>query len=242
VLDRGEAIVQETRSFDADEGVTRPLRSKEEAHDYRYFPEPDLGPLVLEAERVENLRADLPELPWERRARFVERYGVPLADARVLTARRELADYFERAVAAHPANAKSVANWVRGPLLAALKERKADLGGAPPAERLAAVVALVDGGTVSNTAAKDVLMAVWDSDESPRAAAERLGLLQVSDSSQIDDWVRAVIEENPGPVGQVRAGKTQTMGFLVGQVMKRSAGRAEPRQVQEALKRALDAL
>ena len=240
-LEAGEVVRQETRSFDADAGVTRPLRSKEEAHDYRYFPEPDLGPLVLETDRIVALRGDLPELPWERRSRIAERYAVSAADAQVLASSRALADYFERGAAAHPANPRAIANWVRGPFLAALKERKGGLESAPAPERLAALVALVDQGTLSNTAAKDVLEAIWSGAETPRAAAERLGLLQVSDDSQIEAWVQEVIAQNAGPVAQVRAGKTQTMGFLVGQVMKRSGGRAEPKRVQEAMRRAVEA-
>ncbi|MEA2600823.1 MAG: aspartyl-tRNA(Asn)/glutamyl-tRNA(Gln) amidotransferase subunit [Acidobacteriota bacterium] len=250
VLESGGRVVQETRSFDADKGVTRALRSKEEAHDYRYFPEPDLPPLILAAERIEGLRAELPELPWQRRSRFVSQYGLPAGDAQVLSASRELADYYEAAVAALPGNSsnpkgianwpKGIANWVMGEVLRDVKERKVPLGESLAPERLAALVALVDTGTISNSAAKDVFAAVTSTGEDPAAAVERLGLAQVSDISRIEGWIDEVIEQNAGPVTQYRAGKTQTIGFLVGQVMKRSGGRAEPKTVQQLMRQALE--
>ncbi|HYX25083.1 MAG TPA: Asp-tRNA(Asn)/Glu-tRNA(Gln) amidotransferase GatCAB subunit B, partial [Thermoanaerobaculia bacterium] len=236
-------VVQETRSFDADSGLTRLLRSKEEAHDYRYFPEPDLPPLILAAERIVALQAALPELPWQRRARFASQYGLPAGDAQVLTTARELADYYEAAAAALPANPKGIANWVMGEVLRDVKERKVELAGTIAPERLAALVALVDAGRISNSAAKEVFAAVAATGplgEDPAAAVERLGLGQVSDTSQIEGWIEEVVEQNAGPVAQYRAGKTQTIGFLVGQVMKRSGGRAEPKTVQQLLKQALE--
>jgi len=192
LLESGGRVVQETRSFDANAGVTRLLRSKEEAHDYRYFPEPDLPPLVVTAERAARLRDELPELPWQRRSRFVEQYGLPLADALVLTGARELADYYEAAVAGLPANPKAIANWVMTEVLRELKERKATISesrDALPPARLAALVGLVDAGKLSSGAAKEVFAAVWISGEEPAAAMDRLGLGQVSDMSQIEAWV-----------------------------------------------------
>jgi aspartyl-tRNA(Asn)/glutamyl-tRNA(Gln) amidotransferase subunit B len=238
----GERIIQETRGFDAEAGVTRPQRSKEEAHDYRYFPEPDLPPLVVNAERLAARGAALPELPWQRRARLAAAHGLAAEDARVLTTARALADYFEAAAAAHPANPRAVANWIKGPLLGALNERRAPLDAAPPPERLAALVALVDAGDLSHTAAKEVLAAIWESGEEPAAAADRLGLRQVSDEAAIGAWIDEVVEAFPDQVAQLRAGKEQVLGFLVGQVMKRSGGRAEPRQVRERLRRSIAAL
>jgi aspartyl-tRNA(Asn)/glutamyl-tRNA(Gln) amidotransferase subunit B len=243
VLESGGRVVQETRSFDADKGSTRALRSKEEAHDYRYFPDPDLPPLVLAAERIEGLRAELPELPWQRRTRFVSQYGLPAGDAQVLSAARELADYYEAAVAALPSNPKGIANWVMGEVLRDVKERKVGLGESLAPERLAALVALVDAGKISTSAAKEVFAAVVSAGptgEDPAAAVERLGLAQVSDTSQIERWIDEVVEQNAGPVAQYRAGKTQTIGFLVGQVMKRSGGRAEPKTVQQLMRQALE--
>ena len=240
LIESGGRVAQETRSFDAATGATRLMRSKEEAHDYRYFPDPDLPPLVVTAERMEAIRAALPELPWQRRARFAARYGLPAADAQVLTASRELADYYEAAVAGLSANPKGIANWVQGEVLRDVKERKVELDGTIAPERLAALVAMVDAGKISNSAAKEVFAAVAPTGGDPAAAVERLGLAQVSDSSQIERWIDEVIEQNPAQVAQYRAGKVQIVGFLVGQVMKRSGGRAEPKTVQQLMRQALE--
>jgi aspartyl-tRNA(Asn)/glutamyl-tRNA(Gln) amidotransferase subunit B len=243
LLESGGRVAQETRSFDAAAGVTRLLRSKEEAHDYRYFPEPDLPPLLVTAERAAGLRGELPELPWQRRSRFLEQYGLRAADALVLTGSRELADYYEAAVAALPANPKGIANWVMTEVLRELKERKVEVAAAdaalPPA-RLAAVVGLVEAGKLSSSAAKEVFAAVWGSGEEPAAAMERLGLGQVSDMSQIEAWVEEVVRDHPAQAAQYRAGRAQLLGFLAGQVMKRSGGRAEPKLVQQLLRQALE--
>jgi aspartyl-tRNA(Asn)/glutamyl-tRNA(Gln) amidotransferase subunit B len=240
LLASGGRVAQETRSFDADAGVTRLLRSKEDAHDYRYFPEPDLPPLVVGAERQAAIRASLPELPWERRARFTAQYGLSAADARGLTAARELADYFEAAAAGLSANPKAIANWVMGEVLRDLKERRVELAGTLSPERLAALAAMVEAGKISNSAAKEVFAAIAATGEEPAAAVERLGLAQVSDSSQIEGWIAEVIAGSPAQVEQYRAGKTTVIGFLVGQVMKRSGGRAEPKSVQQLMRQALD--
>ncbi|HEX2223174.1 MAG TPA: Asp-tRNA(Asn)/Glu-tRNA(Gln) amidotransferase subunit GatB [Thermoanaerobaculia bacterium] len=245
LLQSGGRVMQETRGFDADAGVTRLMRTKEEAHDYRYFPEPDLPPLVLAPERIAAVREALPELPWERRARFAGQYGLPAADARVLAQSLELGDYFEAAAKALPADskggAKGIANWVMTEVLREMKERKLDdLSQALPPERLAALVSLVDAGKVSHSAGKEVFAAIWESGEEPDAAVERLGLGQVSDTSQIDGWIEEVIAASPTQVEQFRAGKAQVMGYLVGQVMKRSGGRAEPKTVQQLLRQALE--
>jgi len=240
LIESGGRVMQETRSFDADTGTTRLLRSKEEAHDYRYFPEPDLPPLVVTAERREEIRAGLPELPWERRARFASQYGLPADAARGLTASRELADYYEAAAAALPANPRGIANWVMGEVLRDLKERRVELAGTISPGRLAALAGLVDAGTISNSAAKEVFAAVASTGEEPAVAVERLGLGQISDASEIEGWIEEVLEQNPGQVAQFRTGKVQVVGFLVGQVMKRSGGRAEPKSVQQLLRRALE--
>ena len=240
LIESGGRVAQETRSFDATTGTTRLLRSKEEAHDYRYFPEPDLPPLVVTAERMAVLRAGLPELPWTRRARLETQYGLPAADARVLTLLRELADYYEAAAAALPSNPKGIANWVQGEVLRDVRERARSLARTIAPARLAALVAMVDAGTISNSAAKEVFAAIAPTGEEPAAAVERMGLAQVSDSSEIERWVGEVIAENPTQAAQYRAGKVQVAGFLVGQVMKRSGGRAEPKAVQQMMKQALE--
>jgi aspartyl-tRNA(Asn)/glutamyl-tRNA(Gln) amidotransferase subunit B len=244
VLDSGGRVVQETRSFDAENGTTRTLRSKEEAHDYRYFPEPDLPPLQLAPERLAALGAALPELPWARRARLQARYELPAADALVLTQSRDLADYYEEATALSagtPPAGKAVANWVMTEVLRERKERKDEsLDQICAPARLAALVALVESGKISNSAAKEVFAAIRGTQEEPSAAVARLGLGQVSDESQIEGWIAEVIEQHGGPVAQYRAGKTQALGFLVGQAMKRSGGRAEPKVVQRLMRQALD--
>jgi aspartyl-tRNA(Asn)/glutamyl-tRNA(Gln) amidotransferase subunit B len=244
LLDGGGRVAQDTRSFDADSGTTRTLRSKEEAHDYRYFPEPDLPPLALSAERIADLRAVLPELPWERRARFQSRFELPAADALVLSQSRDLADYYEAALAARASgtapSAKGIANFVMTEVLRERKESRATLDRILAPARLAELVAMVEAGKLSSSAAKEVFAAIRGSDEEPAAALERLGLSQVGDEAQIERWIEEVIEQHAGPVAQYKAGKTQTLGFLVGQAMKRSGGRAEPKTVQRLMRQALE--
>jgi len=243
LLESGRAVELETLHYDPTTERLTPLRSKEEAHDYRYFPEPDLPPLVVAPERIAEIRAGLTELPWQRRARLASQYGLPAADAQVLTGSRELADYYEAAVAALPGNPKGIANWVQGEVLRDVKERKVDLSGTIAPGRLAALVGMVDAGKISNSAAKEVFAAVasaGEAGEEPAAAIERLGLAQVSDTSQIERWIEEVLEQSSTQVAQYRAGKAQVMGFLVGQVMKRSGGRAEPKTVQQLMRQALE--
>jgi aspartyl-tRNA(Asn)/glutamyl-tRNA(Gln) amidotransferase subunit B len=231
ILDAGGRVTQETRSFDAATGTTWLLRGKEEAHDYRYFPEPDLPAIVLSPERIEAARAALPELPWEKRRRLVSQYGLPIADAGVLVTSRDLAGYFEAAAAG--GNPRIIANWVLGEVL------RAGLENAIPPARLAALVALVDAGRISNSAAKEVFAAISQSGEEPEAAIERLGLGQVSDAARIERWIDEVVDAHPLQAEQFRAGKEAVLGFLVGQVMKRSGGRADPKLVQALLRQAL---
>jgi aspartyl-tRNA(Asn)/glutamyl-tRNA(Gln) amidotransferase subunit B len=244
LIESGGRVAQETRSFDATTGTTRLMRSKEEAHDYRYFPEPDLPPLVVTAERIGAIRAGLPELPWTRRARLESQYGLPAADARVLTLLRELAEYYETAVAALPASPKvspkAIANWVQGEVLRDVRERARSLAKTLAPGRLAALVALVEAGTISNSAAKEVFAAIAPTGEEPAAAVARMGLAQVSDGGQIERWIDEVIAQSPAQVAQYRAGKAQIVGFLVGQVMKRSGGRADPKAVQQLMRQALE--
>jgi aspartyl-tRNA(Asn)/glutamyl-tRNA(Gln) amidotransferase subunit B len=239
LLEDGEAVVQETRGFDADSGETRPLRGKEEARDYRYFPEPDLPPLLLTRARIDALRASLPELPVARRQRFVATLGLPAEDAAVLTAWRELADYFEAALAGQSARARAVGNWVRGPLLALLRERRLEIERAPAPARLAELVAAIEDGAISHAAGKDVLAALLDGDGAPREIAARLGLVQIDDPARVEAWVGEVLAAHAAVAADLRAGKTQALAFLVGQVMKRSAGRADPKKAQELLRSAL---
>ncbi len=241
-LERGEPLRQETRGWDETAGHTIIQRSKEEANDYRYFPEPDLPPLRPAESWVAELRARLPELPAARRARYEEQLGLSAYDAGVLTADLALADYFDAVVAAG-ANAKGAANWVSGEFSRLLNQhaadgmRAGDVALAPGA--LAELVVAVDGGSVSSTNAKAVLARTFVSGESPLAVIEAEGLRQVSDAGAIGAEVAAVLAEFPSQVAEYRSGKQQLYGFLVGQVMKRTAGRADARLVNDELRRRL---
>lgn len=239
VLEAGGQIGQETRTFDASSGSTRTLRSKEEAHDYRYFPDPDLLPVQLTEERVSALVETLPELPWQRRERFCEVLGLSLEDAALLTASRTLADYFEAALEHYPARPKAVANWIMTEVLREAKARSLDYHELLPAASLAELVELVEGGTLSSSAAKSVLAEMWGTQLAARAVVDQLGLAQVQDESRLSQWVAAVVADHPGPVAELRAGKEKVLGFLVGQVMRRSQGRADPQKVRALLREVL---
>jgi aspartyl-tRNA(Asn)/glutamyl-tRNA(Gln) amidotransferase subunit B len=241
LVSQGGRVVQETRLFDSSTGRTHSMRSKEEAHDYRYFPEPDLPPLVVTAEREERLRARLPELPEARRRRFVTGYGIPDYDAGVLT-QSGLDEYFE-AVAAASGNPKAASNWVMGELLRTLNERgtsSADVPLAPQA--LAGLIALVDRGTISSSIAKDVFAKMYESGRPAADIVASEGLAQIGDEAAVLQIVRDVIAANAEPVAQYRAGKQQTFGFLVGQVMKGSGGKANPKVANALLRRELEAV
>jgi len=238
LIESGRQVVQETRLWNADRGETASMRSKEEAHDYRYFPEPDLPPLVVTPEWIEEVRASLPELPADKRRRFVSEHGLPDYDAGVLTADREVADYFE-AVARRSGNAKAASNWVMTEVL----RRRKDEPGAPieiAAEHLAELMGLIDAGTVSRTTAKDVFERMWGTGEAPGALVSREGLGQVSDEAALRSAVAAVVAESPDQVATYRKGKTSTLGWFVGQVMRRTGGKANPQLVNELLKRTLE--
>jgi len=231
----GGTVAQQTMLFDAHRQEVRPARSKEESHDYRYFPEPDLPPLVLGAEWLEAQRAALPELPVARRARWVEAFGITPADAEVLTADAAVADYFE-AVAAAAGDGRAAAHWVMGEVLATLKEAGGGVQGFPvTAARLGALIALVSGGTLSSTAAKTVFQTMRADAAEPRAIAERDGLLQVGDDAALGAWIDAVWAEHPDEAARFAAGERKLQGVLVGFVMKKSGGRADPRKVNQLL-------
>ena len=241
-LDAGRTISQETRLFDADRGATRSMRSKEYAHDYRYFPEPDLVPLALDPAWVEQVRAALPELPRARRQRFVSRYGLPAYDADILTQSRGLAEYYEAAVGAH-ANPKAVSNWIMSELLRELGgDDEAAVARSPitPAH-LAGLVRLIDDGTISGKIAKDVFARMLASGEHPAAIVRREGLTQVADAGALEALVDQAIATNPRAVADFKGGKAAAAKALVGQVIKASGGRANPamvdRLVQEKLSR-----
>jgi aspartyl-tRNA(Asn)/glutamyl-tRNA(Gln) amidotransferase subunit B len=232
----GRPVVQETLLFDSDSGRVRPSRSKEESHDYRYFPEPDLPALVLEPSRIEAQRAALPELPATRRARLCAEYGVSAADAAVLTSTRDLAEYFE-AVARLHGDGRSASTWMTGEVLAALNDRGVAIGRFPIAPaRLGELLDLVRAGELSRGAAKRVLGLMIDSGDAARAVAEREGLRQVRNDDALEQWVEAVWQEHPDEAARFRAGDAKLLGVFVGLVMKRSGGRADPRRVNELLR------
>ncbi len=242
-LDGGETILQETRGWDEENGRTIIQRTKEEANDYRYFPEPDLPPLRPSQAWVDELRARLPELPAQRRARYIDALGLSAYDAGVLTADAPLAAYFD-AVVSNGVPAKSAANWITGEFSRLLNQKaadglRADRVALRPAG-LAELIREVESGRVSSTNAKTVLAAAFESGESPRSVIEREGVGQVSDSGAIGSEIEAVLKEFPEQVAEYRAGKVAVFGFLVGQTMKRTAGRADARIVNEELRVRLD--
>ncbi|MQA28320.1 MAG: Asp-tRNA(Asn)/Glu-tRNA(Gln) amidotransferase subunit GatB [Luteitalea sp.] len=239
LLREGGRVRQETRLFDAASGGTVSMRSKEEAHDYRYFPEPDLPPVVLDADRVDALRRAMPELPDARRRRFIEQHALPEYDAGHLTESRALADYFEQAVAAG-GSPKMVSNWMMGELARALNDNGREISDAPvTAARLASLLQLIDRGTISGAMAKGVFEKMCASGRDAAEIVEAEGLSQIDDEAQILERITSVLSEHADAVAQFRAGKAAALGFLVGQVMKATAGKANPRRVNELLKREL---
>lgn len=237
LVEDGEQVVQETRLFDAAKGVTRPMRGKEEAHDYRYFPDPDLLPLVIEEAWLVQWRSELPELPEARCRRFQETLGLPLYDAEVLTAEKDVADYFEEAVQAG-GEPKKISNWVMGEVLRELNDRGATLAACKvrPLE-LAKLVRLVDEGVISGSIAKNVFKELFETGGDPEAHVKAKGLVQISDTSAIETLVDEVIAENPAEVERFRGGDKKLTGFFVGQVMKKSKGKANPGLVNQLLAR-----
>jgi aspartyl-tRNA(Asn)/glutamyl-tRNA(Gln) amidotransferase subunit B len=242
ILESGGRVRQETRLWDSTSSVTISMRSKEEAHDYRYFPEPDLPTLTLSHARIAAIRNEMPELPDARRRRFVEVLALPEYDAVQLTQSRALADYFEAAVRAG-APPKAASNWMMGELTRALKEADRDISAAPVSpERLAALLMLIEKGTISGAIAKGVFEKMFSSGRTADDIVAAEGLTQIDDESQIQELIAGVMRANADAVKQYRAGKASTLGFLVGQVMKATAGKANPKRVNESLRRALDAL
>jgi aspartyl-tRNA(Asn)/glutamyl-tRNA(Gln) amidotransferase subunit B len=240
LVSSGGRVVQETRQWDSAAGVTLSMRSKEEANDYRYFPEPDLPPLVVEAAIVESIRASLPELPEHRKARFVQVYALSDYDADVLVRLPGAAEYFEAMVAAG-APPKAAGNWVQGEVRRKLKSISRDEMLAVPfrPEALAELVGLVDRGAISSTVAKDVFEAMWTTGRSAQAIVDAEGLAQIGDVDALRTLVSDTLTRHAEVVAQYRAGKTSVMGFLVGQVMKASGGKADPKRVAELVRGAL---
>lgn len=239
VLESGGRIVQQTLLWDDHRGRIRPMRTKEESHDYRYFPDPDLPTLSVTAQEIDEVRAGLPELPRQRRERFARDHGLSEYEAGVLTQTRTTADYFEE-VAEGLGDAKAAANWVMGPVQALVNERKESLDAVPvSASRLVELLTLLRDGVVSDSAAKKVLGMLAAESATAREIVEREGLVQVRDTAQLEAWVAEVVEAHPEEVERYRGGEERLLGFLVGRVMARSRGQADPRQVNELLRSTL---
>jgi len=235
LVEDGGRVVQETRLFDPNAGKTRSMRGKEEAHDYRYFPDPDLVPLVIDEAWVERTRGELPELPQQRRQRFMTAFGLTAYDAGVLTASRELADYFESCVSLQ-ANPKAVSNWVMGEITRALNDSATSIDSCPVSPRLLVeLLKLIESGTISGKIAKTVFDEMWRSGKEPAVIVEEQGLVQVSDSGAIEAIIDEILAREAGQVEEYRSGKDKLFGFFVGQVMKASKGKANPTVVNELL-------
>ncbi|ALP54374.1 glutamyl-tRNA amidotransferase [Candidatus Tenderia electrophaga] len=239
IIEGGGEVVQETRLYDADKHETRSMRAKEEAFDYRYFPDPDLLPVAVEASFIEAVRATLPELPAAKKQRFIDDYGIKAEDAVILTGSRELADFFEAAVQAG-ADAKLAANWIIVELLGALNREGKGLAGSPvSAEMLAGMIKRIQDNTISGKIAKQVFTAMWAGEGEADAIIEAKGLKQVTDSGAIEKIIDEVLARNPKQIEEYKAGKEKMLGFFVGQVMKASQGKANPAQVNQLLKQKL---
>ena len=239
LLESGQQVKQETRLWDADKGMTFSMRSKEEAHDYRYFPDPDLIPLHVSEAWKNRVHSELPELATAKQQRFIEQYELPEYDAEVLTASKYLANYYEESVQLFP-QPKVVSNWVMGDILRELKQSDKDIRECPvtPAH-LAGMLKLIDNKTISGKIAKTVFEEMYTTGEMPEDVVKEKGLVQITDEGQLEDIINKVIADNPGPLAQYRDGKTRTFGFFVGQVMKATKGKANPQVVNRLLKKKL---
>ncbi|MBI5582349.1 MAG: Asp-tRNA(Asn)/Glu-tRNA(Gln) amidotransferase subunit GatB [Deltaproteobacteria bacterium] len=239
VLEDGGRLVQETRLWDAARGTTQTMRGKEEAHDYRYFPDPDLVPIVVAAEWIEEIRRNLPELPEARRKRFGSQYGLAENDAEALTSAKDLADYFEATARRHP-QPKIVANWIMVELMRELKRDEREIEACPvPPGQLAALLDLIQSGVISGKIAKAVFEEMYRTGEDPQTIIDRRGLVQVTDSGAIGAVIEEVLSAYPDQVAAYRGGKVKVFGFFVGEVMKRTRGQANPKMVNELLKQKL---
>jgi aspartyl-tRNA(Asn)/glutamyl-tRNA(Gln) amidotransferase subunit B len=240
LLERGKKIIQETRRWDENSNKTYTMRSKEEAHDYRYFPEPDLPPIVLEKGYIEEIRKTLPEMPYDRKKRYIEEYGLPEYDAGVITSSKALADFFEECVKEY-VDAKTVSNWVMGELLGTLNAMDKEIDEIPlTPKHLADMLKLMDKGTISGKIAKKVFKEMMETGRTPDEIVEEKGLKQIADEGELSKIVDKVIADNPKSVEDYRAGKKKAIGYLVGQVMKETRGKANPQLVNKLLREKLE--
>jgi aspartyl-tRNA(Asn)/glutamyl-tRNA(Gln) amidotransferase subunit B len=239
VVEEGGKVLQETRLWDPVRGVTESMRGKEEAHDYRYFPEPDLVPLMVEQKWIDEIRASLPELPDIKRQRFVSEYGIPESDADLLVSEKSVADWFEESVR-YGGQPKIVANWVKGDLMKLLNEENKTIEGCSlTPKHLVDMLALIDKGTISGKIAKTVFEEMYRTGKDPETVVKEKGLVQISDAGAIEEAVENVIAENPKEVERFKGGEEKLIGFFVGQVMKLTKGKANPQMVNELLKKKL---
>ncbi|KAF0119978.1 MAG: aspartyl-tRNA(Asn)/glutamyl-tRNA (Gln) amidotransferase subunit B [bacterium] len=240
ILDGGDKVIQETRLWDAAKGVTLSMRGKEDAHDYRYFPDPDLVPLAVDDKWIEETKKSLPELPDEKRGRFVKEYQIPEYDAQVITTSKSLANYYEECVRLYP-NPKVISNWVMVELLRRLKTDDREIEECPVSPKLLArMLEMIDEGTISGKIAKTVFEDMYLTGEAPEKIVEKKGLLQVTDQEELVEAVEKVLAENPKEVENYKKGKAKLFGFFVGQVMKETKGKANPNLVNEILRKMLD--
>ncbi|BBB22429.1 aspartyl-tRNA(Asn)/glutamyl-tRNA (Gln) amidotransferase subunit B [Abyssogena phaseoliformis symbiont OG214] len=240
ILEEGGSVVQETRLYDSVKHETRSMRSKEEANDYRYFPDPDLLPVEISDELLEKIRQTLPELPAQKKARFVVKLGLSDYDADVLTLQKPLADYFETMLEYHASNAKLCANWIMGELSASLNKHQIDIQNSPiTAQALSLLISRISDDTISGKTAKDVFKAMWDSKDSADKIIQAKGLKQMTDTGEIEAIVEQVIANNAPQVAQFKSGNDKILGFFIGQIMKLTAGKANPKQVNELLRNKL---
>ena len=240
LIEDGGTVCQETRTWDDAQGITLAMRKKDSEDDYRYFPEPDLVPIVITEEEINDARANLPELPDAKIARFISEYGLSTADSTILTASRKTADYLDAAVKAG-ADAKTVSNWMLGDLSKMINENGLTFGESKVSpENLASMIALIDKGTISGKIAKKVIVSMWESGKDADTIVKEEGLVQITDTGAIEEIVKQVIANNPQPVADFKGGNGKAIGFLVGQVMKESKGRANPGMVNELLQKFLN--
>lgn len=236
ILEKGERIVQETLLWNPQLGVTETMRSKEEAHDYRYFPDPDLVPLEVGEKWLEEIKRTLPELPDEKKTRFISLYALPAHDAEILTSAKEMADFFEEAVKAYSSNPKAIANWVMVELMGHLNAENKGIQDSPVSpQQIGQLVALVEKGTISGKMAKEVFAKTYETGKSPERVVEEEGLVQLTDEAELEVIVERVLEENPDEVGKYLSGKKKVIGYFVGQVMRATKGRANPQVVNRLL-------
>jgi aspartyl-tRNA(Asn)/glutamyl-tRNA(Gln) amidotransferase subunit B len=240
LLAEGEKIVQETRHWDESKNVTISMRSKEEAHDYRYFPEPDLLPIKVDVKMIDKIRKSLPELPEARRERFIENYQIPKYDAEILTSSKALGDYYEKAASLYP-NSKILSNWIMGELMRYLNEEKIEIDESPISpEKLVEMLKLIDEGVISGKMAKDVFEKMFKTGRDASQIVKESGITQITDENELFEVIDNVIKENPKSIDDFNQGKEKALNFLVGQVMRYTKGRAKPDFVFEAIKQRIN--